>query len=374
MVTQGILQNRYRIEGVLGQGGMGTVYLAKDIRLDDRLCVVKELRDDFYRSEDKQRALTFFDREARMLARLKQGNIVQVSDYFSEQGKYFLVMEYVDGENLHSIMQKREAEPFEENQVVSWAIEICDVLSYLHAQDPPVIYRDLKPSNIMINAEGQLKLVDFGIARKIEADDENTRVVSAGYSPPEQYWGAANIQSDIYALGATMCFLLTGHDPEPLKAGSPAQSNEKVSDYMDSVVQKCMAQELAERYQNSKELREALLYDDYEEEPDNPKSWFTRNVAGVLLVIAVALVFIGWEPIVNSFKSEPPKTSKPGSNAPLAAADKPADDPTYADPLLGGTTPQKNFALQVSDERSLTDPEAKPPAETASKKNGFKLF
>jgi serine/threonine protein kinase len=373
MVTQGILQNRYRIEGVLGQGGMGTVYLAKDIRLDDRLCVVKELRDDFYLSEDKQRALTFFDREARMLARLKQGNIVQVSDYFTEQGKYFLVMEYVDGENLHSIMQKREAEPFEENQVVSWAIEICDVLSYLHAQDPPVIYRDLKPSNIMINAEGQLKLVDFGIARKIEADDENTRVVSAGYSPPEQYWGAANIQSDIYALGATMYFLLTGHDPEPLKAGSPAQSNEKVSDYMDSVVQKCMAQELPERYQNSKELREALLYDDYEEEPDNPKSWFTRNVAGVLLLIAVALVFIGWEPIVNSFK-EPSKTSKPGAGAPLAAADKPADDPTYADPLLGGTTPQKNFALQISDERSLTDPEAKPPAETAAKKTGFKLF
>jgi eukaryotic-like serine/threonine-protein kinase len=255
MVSQGLLQNRYRIEGVLGQGGMGTVYLAKDVRLDDRLCVVKELRDDYYRDEDKQRALTFFDREARMLARLKQGNIVQVSDYFCEQGKYFLVMEYVDGENLHNIMQKREGEPFDENQVVSWAIEICDVLSYLHGQEPPVIYRDLKPSNIMINTEGQLKLVDFGIARKVEADDENTRVVSAGYSPPEQYWGAANIQSDIYALGATMYFLLSGKDPEPLKANSPRETNPDLSEYMDSVVQKCMAQELAERYQNARELR-----------------------------------------------------------------------------------------------------------------------
>lgn len=349
---------------------MGTVYLAKDVRLDDRLCVVKELRDDFYRDEDKQRALTFFDREARMLARLKHGNIVQVSDYFSEHGKYFLVMEYVDGENLHSIMQKREGEAFEENQVVSWAIEICDVLSYLHAQDPPVIYRDLKPSNIMINAEGQLKLVDFGIARKIEADDENTRVVSAGYSPPEQYWGAANIQSDIYALGCTMYFLLTGTDPEPLKSNAPKDSNSEVSEYMDSVVRKCTAQEVADRYKTARELREALLYDDYEEEPDNPKSWFTRNVAAVLFIVALALVFIGWEPIANSFKSDPRKQA---SNAPLASSDKRADDPTYSDPLLGGAAPQKNFALQVTDEHSLTDPEAKPPS-SSNNKNGFKLF
>jgi serine/threonine protein kinase len=373
MVTQGLLQNRYKIESMLGQGGMGTVFLAKDIRLDDRLCVVKQLRDDFYRDEDKQRALTFFDREARMLARLKQRNIVQVSDYFCEQGKYFLVMEYVDGENLHEGMQTREGEPFEENQVVSWAIEICDVLSYLHAQEPPVIYRDLKPSNIMINKEGQLKLVDFGIARKVEPEDENTRVVSAGYSPPEQYWGSANLQSDIYALGATMCFLLTGKDPEPLKANSPRESNSEVSEYMDSVVQKCMAQELSERYQSAEELRESLLYDGYEEEPDNPKSWFTRHVAGVLFVIAVALVFIGWEPIANTFKINPVKATKT-SNAPLAAPDKAAGDPTYEDALLGGAAPQKNFALQVTDERSLTDPEAKPPAAASNKRSGFKLF
>ncbi|MBX9685448.1 MAG: serine/threonine protein kinase [Candidatus Obscuribacterales bacterium] len=357
MSTQGTLQNRYRIESVLGQGGMGTVYLAKDIRLDERLCVVKELRDDFYRDEDKQRALSFFDREARMLARLKHGSIVQVSDYFSEQGKYFLVMEYVEGENLHSIMQKREGEAFDEKQVVSWAIEICDVLSYLHAQDPPVIYRDLKPSNIMISSGGQLKLVDFGIARKIEADDENTRVVSAGYSPPEQYWGAANIQSDLYALGATMFFLLTGKDPEPLKINSPCEHNSEVSEYLDSVVQKCMAQETAQRYSSARELREALLYDDYEEEPDNPKGWFTRNVAAVIFIVAVALVFIGWEPIVNSFKSDP----KPAKvNAPLGSSEKAVDDPTYSDPLLGGVAPQKGFALQVTDEASLTDLEARP--------------
>lgn len=355
MVSQGILQNRYQLEGVLGQGGMGTVYLAKDVRLDDRLCVVKELRSDFYRDEDKQRALSFFDREARMLARLKHANIVQVSDYFSEHGKYFLVMEYVDGENLHSIMQRREAEPFAENQVVHWAIEICDVLSYLHSQDPPVIYRDLKPSNIMINAQGQLKLVDFGIARKIEHEDENTRVVSAGYSPPEQYWGQANIQSDIYALGATMYYLLTGKDPEPLKSASPAESNDEVSEYMDSIVQKCMAQDPNQRHLSAKELREALLYDDYVEEPDNIQGWFTRNVMAVLLVVGVALIFISWEPIMSTFKTE--KKLPP---APLGTQSQgQADDPTYRDPLLGGAAPQRSFALQVSDEESLSDPSLK---------------
>ncbi len=353
-MIQSILQNRYRIDSVLGQGGMGTVYLAKDSRLDDRLCVVKELRDDFYRDEDKQRALSFFDREVRMLARLKHSNIVQVSDYFSEQGKYFLVMEYVEGENLHSIMQKREGEPFDENQVVSWAIQICDVLTYLHGQDPPVIYRDLKPSNIMINTDEQLKLVDFGIARKVETEDENTRVVSAGYSPPEQYWGAANIQSDIYALGATMFFLLAGIDPEPLKSNSPRESNAEVSEYMDAIVRKCMSQEAAQRYNSAAELREALLYDGYEEEPDNPKGWFTRNVAAVVFIIAVALVFLGWEPIVNSFKTD----SKPAANVPLAVPEKESNDPTYSDPLLGGAAPQHNFALQISDEKSLSDPSA----------------
>lgn len=352
MVTQGILQNRYRIENLLGQGGMGTVYFARDIRLDDRPCVVKELRDDYYRDEDKQRALAFFQREMRMLSRLKHGSIVQVHDFFDEHGKYFLVMEYVEGENIHSIMQKREGEPFEENQVVSWAIEICDVLSYLHAQEPPVIYRDLKPSNIMINSEGRLKLVDFGIARKIEAEDENTRVVSAGYSPPEQYWGAASQQSDLYSLGATIFYMLTGTEPEPLKANSPRQANPKVSEYMESIVQKCMAQEATERFNTAQELREALLYDGYEEEPDNLKSWFTRNVAAVIFVIAVALVFIGWEPIVNSFKNDAGKSSPnliDGSNGNIK------NDPTYSDPLLGGVVPQKNFAVQINDEPSLTD-------------------
>lgn len=352
-MSQGILQNRYQLEGVLGQGGMGTVYLAKDQRLDDRLCVLKELRSNFYRDEDKQRALSFFDREARMLARLKHINIVQVSDYFSENGKYYLVMEYVDGENLHSIMQRREAEPFAENQVVHWAIEICDVLTYLHSQDPPVIYRDLKPSNIMINAEGQLKLVDFGIARKVEQEDENTRVVSAGYSPPEQYWGQANIHSDLYSLGATMYFLLTGKDPEPLKSASPAEENEDVSEYLDSVVQKCMAQESSQRYSSARELREALLYDDYVEEPDNIQGWFTRNVMAVLLVLGVALIFFSWEPISNSFKGADKK--KETAPAPLAVQSKSADDPTYRDPLLQGAAPQRSFALQVSDEESLSD-------------------
>ena len=123
---------------------------------------------------------------------------------------------------------------------------------------------------------------------------------------------------------------------------------------MDAIVRKCMSQEAAQRYNSAAELREALLYDGYEEEPDNPKGWFTRNVAAVVFIIAVALVFLGWEPIVNSFKTD----SKPAANVPLAAPEKESNDPTYSDPLLGGAAPKHDFALQISDEKSLSDPSA----------------
>lgn len=355
---QGILHNRYQIKNVLGQGGMGTVYMGEDLHLNNRRCVIKQLRDDFYRDEDRQKAVSFFEREAGMLINLEHPNIVKISDRFTQDGKYFLVMEYVEGEDFHNIMQRREGEPYSENQVVSWAIEICDVLDFLHGQNPPVIYRDLKPSNIMLNTKGQIKLVDFGIARHVEEEHENTHVVSAGYSPPEQYWGGANPKSDIYALGATMHFLLTGKDPEPLKPSSPKTLNPDVSDYLDELVRKTTAQEPTSRFESVQELREALLHDGYEEEPDNPKSWFTQTVAAVVFVIAFALVFIGWEPIMNAFKPEKTNDSK-AAKAPaglLQVNDTRGN--TGVDPLFGGATPQRGFALQLNDEKDLTDPSA----------------
>ncbi len=252
-----VLQNRWEIQSHLGQGGMGTVYLALDLRLANRQCVVKKLRDDFFRQEDKEKALLFFQREAYVLSRLGHPNIVHILDYFEENGDYFLVMEYVEGENLQQLLQSKK-EPFPESQVIGWAQQIAEVLHYLHSHDPPVIYRDLKPSNVMIDSLGRVKLVDFGIARPFQEDSDNTHVVSAGYSPPEQYWGAADPRSDIYALGATMYFLLTTNEPLALQTSFPRKSNPKVSERVDHLVQRATSQDIWLRFQTAPEMKEAL--------------------------------------------------------------------------------------------------------------------
>ncbi|HEY9869594.1 MAG TPA: serine/threonine-protein kinase [Candidatus Obscuribacterales bacterium] len=252
-----VLQGRYELIGLLGQGGMGTVYMARDLRLHNRPCVVKKLRDDFYREEDKQKAVAFFKREAGVLSQLQHHNIVHILDYFEENYDYFLVMDYVEGRDLYNILKER-GEPFSEDQVLDWAEQICDVLEYLHEHEPPVIYRDLKPSNVMIDVKGRVKLVDFGIARPYEDNTDHTHVVSAGYSPPEQYWGAADVRSDIYALGATMFFLLTGSEPVALHPCHPLSVNPAVSEHTNMVVYKATAQDPDERYQSAKEMRAAL--------------------------------------------------------------------------------------------------------------------
>ncbi len=280
-----VLQERYELTGLLGQGGMGTVYMARDLRLHNRPCVVKKLRDDFYREEDKEKAVAFFQREIGVLSELQHPNIVHILDRFEVNDDYYLVMEYVEGRDLHNILHER-GEPFSEEQVRDWAIQICDVLEYLHEHDPPVIYRDLKPSNIMLDVKGRIKLVDFGIARPVEEGVDNTHVVSAGFSPPEQYWGAADPRSDIYALGSTMHFLLTGKDPIALHPSSPRADNQAVSQRLDAIVQQATAQDAKVRYQKSYELKQALA----EEQPEEIAK--SRNHGSDLVIGASVLAIV----------------------------------------------------------------------------------
>lgn len=292
-----VLNRRWEVVDRLGQGGMGTVYMARDLNLQTlgqqkKACVVKELRDDFFRQEDREKAQEFFLREVRVLAALDHPNIVRVLDQFTQNGKYYLVMEYVQGQNLHEMMLKRQ-QPFDEEQVIEWAIQICDVLHYLHTHDPPVIYRDLKPSNVMISSKDQVKLVDFGIARPYEESEDNTHVVSQGYSPPEQYWGAADTRSDIYALGATMHFLLTGRDPLALTTASPQASNPDVSDRVDEIVQRATQQDVWSRYQSALEFREELAYKPLDDRPVRPKIGYVVAIGFLSVGLFLgALVFI----------------------------------------------------------------------------------
>jgi len=378
-----ILQGRYEIIDILGQGGMGTVYMARDLRLNGRECVVKKLRDDFYREEDRQKAQGFFEREAAVLSKLQHPNIVHILDYFKEESDCYLVMEYVKGSDLHHILtQDRRGQPFDEDgQVIPWAIQICDVLSYLHTEN--VIYRDLKPSNIMIDIKGQVKLVDFGIARRWEEPGENTHVVSAGYSPPEQYWGAAGPQSDIYALGATMTFLLTGKDPEALHQSSPIQVNPDVSEYTDKLIQRATAQDLNERFQTVEEMREALLQKDFVSAPETSKSRVGEIAVGVVLIVVAAILYLGpmaLEPFLQ-------KQQQAGAGTNPSEQSKVIDRPTTQTVMpkfntapVRSNVDHSDLAVQDTNEASLTDPAGFEPvseqpqqAEPEKQSGGFKL-
>ncbi len=343
-----ILQGRYEIIGLIGEGGMGEVYKAHDVRLHNRICVVKRLRNDFYKDEDRQKAQVFFQREIAVLSQLQHPNIVHILDYFIEASDYYLVMEYIDGPgNLYNILQER-GQPFDEEQVLNWAVEICDVLEYLHGQHPAIIYRDLKPSNIMIDTKMRVKLVDFGIARRFEDNVENTHVVSGGYSPPEQYWGAAHPQSDIYSLGATMYFLLTGKDPEALTTSSAKNINPLVSDYTDSLIQKATAQDPAQRFLNAQEVRESILKRDYIEAPETPRSRIGEVVAAIVLFIICALIYLG----PSWFWPSEEKAKNLENNTNQKAIDE-----NQIQKITNDTKYNPQAAAQVIDESKITDPE-----------------
>jgi serine/threonine protein kinase len=207
-----IVGGRYRVVKPLGGGGMKLVYLAEDLRLAARRCALAEVVDNFTNPDAQRQAVDAFQREADMLARLNNEHIPRVFDRFSEQNRHYLVMEYIDGATLEEEMKQaggRLAAP----RVVDVALQILDTLEYLHGLEPPVIYRDLKPSNVMMMANGQAKLIDFGIARHFQPQQNATMIGTQGYAPPEQYRGKVELRSDLYALGATMHHALSGRDP-----------------------------------------------------------------------------------------------------------------------------------------------------------------
>jgi serine/threonine protein kinase len=208
-----LLDGRYRIGSVIGVGGMGRVYLANDTRLANRPVAVKEMMVG--EGLQEQKAVEDFSREARVLAPLSHPGIPNLIDYFAERGRHYLVMEYIAGGDLQGWLDQRGAGTrVAEAQVLRWAREILDVLSFLHGQSPPIVYRDLKPGNIMIDQHGRAMIIDFGIARFLPPGGRGTQIGSVGYAPPEQYLGKLEARSDLYSLGATMHHLLTGRDPQ----------------------------------------------------------------------------------------------------------------------------------------------------------------
>lgn len=260
-----ILQNRYEILKVLALGGMGVVYQARDLRFTgvERLCALKEMISSTPDPHVRRLAIQNFEREANILAGLNHPAILKTYDYFTEGNRSYLVLEYIDGQDLETLLGDHE-EMLPQHKVVDWAVQICDVLSYLHHQDPPIVFRDLKPSNIMLRQPNHIVLIDFGIARVFEVGQKGTMIGTEGYSPPEQYKGIANPRGDIYALGATLHHLLTRRDPrlEPpftFQEAPPRELNPAISEQLEAVIMKALEYEPEKRFASAEEIKAALL-------------------------------------------------------------------------------------------------------------------
>jgi serine/threonine protein kinase/uncharacterized protein YggT (Ycf19 family) len=271
MVMAGkLLGGRYRIVKLIGEGGFGAVYKANDERFQaTRVVAIKEMSDANLSASERERALMDFRREANLLVQLNHPNLPQVSDFFEEGMKAYLVMEFIEGKTLEQALDDEHG-PLDEALVMGWALQLCSVLYYLHNRQPPIIFRDMKPSNVMVNGDNQLKLIDFGIARifKTSATKDTTLLGSQGYAPLEQYGrGQSDPRSDIYALGATLYHLLTGSVPadapsrrvNPNAFQTPHQLNQCISQATEEIVLIAMEQDPDERFQSAEAMRKAIL-------------------------------------------------------------------------------------------------------------------
>ncbi len=214
--TGRLLHKLYRILHIVGQGGMGAVYIAQDTQLGDRMVAIKEMSMSRLAPHEIPQAVAQFQREAHLLASLQHPNLPVIYEYFGEEDRWYLVMSFIAGGTLQSYLDATPGNKLPVQEVVRIGIDLCTVLDYLHNCQPQIIFRDLKPLNVMITPKGHIYLIDFGIARhfKQEQTQDTMYYYSVGYAPPEQYGQAQTSPcSDIYSLGATLYQMLTGHNP-----------------------------------------------------------------------------------------------------------------------------------------------------------------
>lgn len=367
-----VLRERYEIAELVGAGGMGATYRAEDLRLEGRFCALKEAVPDEYQSPDEaEQAHHQFYREASTLARLDHANLPKVSDFFTQDGRDYLVMDYVSGPDLRTLLGEalREGHPLDEKQVLTWARQLCDALSYLHTQDPPVLHRDIKPSNIKLSRSGAAKLVDFGLVKLLSADEQRTVTVVQGrgtvqYTPLEQYGGDAghtDARTDLYALGATLYHLLTGQPPPDakqrfLKPGSlalPRDLNPRISPQVERAILHALGMHPDERPASVAEFQAELfaptpLKDVVTSVVGDERQWAAavRRNRGLLAVVAslllAAMLITAVQPYVaspteatppanvtSSAEATPRTTALPGRLAPAELAPTPTPTATY---------------------------------------------
>jgi serine/threonine-protein kinase len=265
-----LLNGRYEIVRRIGGGGMGAVYLAKDHHLGDAPRAVKEMVESHLDSSQHEKAIGDFKRESLLLTSLEHSSIPTIYDYFYDdaKGRFYLVMKYISGGDFAGRLRNAPGGRIDEKTVTDWAVQIADVLDYLHKRPKPIIYRDLKPANLMIDGNtGRVMLIDFGIARWVAPQEKGvTAVGTMGYAPPELFSGKVEPRSDIYSLGATMFHLLTGSDPQdnPLlifdftKNPRPRMINPGISTEMERILMRAVEYKPENRFRSAGELRDAL--------------------------------------------------------------------------------------------------------------------
>jgi serine/threonine protein kinase len=252
-----VLQDgKLKVVNQLSFGGLSAVYLCQ--RNERDLVILKEaVVPGDNQNETKQKAMELFVREARILMQLDHPAVVKVLDHFVENDRQYLLIEYRGGQDLSQFVKQNGAQS--EAKVLGWALEIVGILEYLHAQEPPIIHRDVTPDNLVLDPEGAIVMIDFGAANEFLGQATGTLVGKQSFIAPEQFRGKATVQSDLYALGCTLFYLLTAQEPVPLSVSHPRISLDSVAESVDSLVASLTAMEVEDRIQSAADARSRIL-------------------------------------------------------------------------------------------------------------------
>lgn len=336
-----VIAGRYQVIRLVGQGGMSNLYLAYDRKYNQAVVVVKEMTAAYSDPKEQQLAVELFHREAKLLASLNHRHIPKVYDYFQFAGKYYLSMEFIDGEDLAQKLERTKG-PLPEQQVLEWGEQIATVLFYLHKHEPPIVFRDVKPSNIMLCEQG-VKLIDFGIARHFDQakKGDTMRIGSPGYAPPEQYAAQTDPRSDIYALGVTLHHALTGRDPTatqtPFLVPPARQLNPALSEATAAMLARATQLDPNDRYQSVLEMKNDI------------KHILSRGKQSTRVVGA---------------PPPPPQGTTPPPTVPAVAAVAALAATSASGPASGATTPTTAAATNAAPASS--SPTVAPSASTTS--------
>ncbi len=346
---QSMFHQRYLIVGHAGRGGMSAVYQAVDIRFGNRHVAIKELSQGHLSADELDGATARFQQEAALLGSLHHPNLPLIYDAFSENGRSYLVMEYIDGKTLLQMLNDSGGDALPVAQVLDYAIQLCDVLAYLHSQNPPIIFRDLKPTNVMVRENGHVVLIDFGIARffKEGQAQDTVSLGSPGYAPPEQHGiSQTNPRSDLYSLGATLHCCLTGRDPfraaDRFAFPPVRQMNPLVPLAFDQLIQRLVSIDERQRPTSALEVQQALL---------RIKQHATDDTTGLDPVLASAPT--QYTPPVPT-SAPAPILSNPTApthlpTVPVSASSIPALSPAFGQiPPLASPTPQARVSSSLA--------------------------